>query len=82
MPFCPYCKKEIDYLEYWEEAANIAKFDGNGDYWDWNTVEVYRCGYDCPECGATLFDNHEDAVKFLNDGVEAHIKAMGNAREE
>jgi len=81
MPFCPNCGKKINRLIYWENAANVAKFDGK-DYYDWDTVEVYECGYECPECGTQLFDNEEDAERFLKDDLEAHIKAMGKVEED
>ena len=81
MPFCPKCGKEIDYLHYWENALNTAKFDGE-HYHDWDTVETYEYGYECPECGFPLFSNEDDAIKFLKDDVEAHIKAMGMTMED
>jgi len=81
MPFCPHCGKRIDHLVYWECSVNEANFYGD-TYGDFETVDVSECGYDCPECGVTLFSDEEDARKFLKDDVEAQLKAMGSLKEE
>jgi len=81
MPFCPKCGKEIDRLNYWQKKIEEAYFDGEGYDW-WDSDVVIERGYECPECGELLFDNEEDAKKFLDDDVEAHVKAIGNLKEE
>jgi hypothetical protein len=60
---CPNCGKNINYLDYWEEAVNTARYDG--DYTGWDTVEVIRCEYRCPECHTPLAQNRNQADKIL-----------------
>jgi len=61
---CPKCGATIEYLCYWEKAANI------GEYWpdglhNVRTDYVIEFYFLCPECGKILFDHEEAARKFL-----------------
>ena len=87
MPFCPRCGKRVDFLKNYvygctEEYNLRIAVNGEPLYEYLDTVEGEHEEYCCPKCGATLFDNREDAVKFLKDDVEVHIKAMGGLRGE
>jgi len=69
MAKCPKCDVEIDYLHYYEERGFTIEIDAEGK-------PIYEektergCGkYECPECAEELFDNEEDAIKFLKGSI-------------
>jgi len=72
MPKCPKCGKEIYHLlNIREEIAKyVLSYDGGekryffADSWqgDWSVFK-------CPRCHEDLFDNEEDAIKFLDGEV-------------
>ena len=77
MPVCPRCGKEIHFLKnYVYDCVNEYDFDGEG-YHFVDCVEGKAEEYCCPYCGAVLFDNEEDARKFLKGDLETQLKAMG-----
>jgi DNA-directed RNA polymerase subunit RPC12/RpoP len=75
MPKCPKCGKEIDFLEnYQYPTVDYYHFyldsEGNPqyEYMDGFSSKDDEGDYYCPECGEKLFDNEEDAIKFLKGG--------------
>jgi len=44
-----------------------ANFFPSGELSGWETVDVKEDSveYDCPKCGEKIFDNRDDAEKFL-----------------
>jgi len=90
MPFCPYCKKEIDHLVYREvwSYANVSftATSSSSDTIEYSDMEVEDCGveeswFECPHCRKELFSDEETAAKFLNGDVEAQLKLMGEAEK-
>ena len=76
MEECPECGGEIDYLTAFNtsvpQVSNFfVKADGETEY---EYVETSEEGTDyhyyCPKCNAFLFDNEEDAERFLKVEVE------------
>ena len=67
MPKCPECGTNIDHLIWYEKVWQKARFDGK-DYQGWDIVSVLEGYYACPECGADLFSDEEEARKFLEGG--------------
>jgi len=70
MPKCPKCGKEINGLYY--GAAEINRYwftieEGKANYSIDDSWTEYS-EYDCPECGAPLFTDEEEAEKFLRGG--------------
>jgi transcription initiation factor IIE alpha subunit len=68
---CPNCGKDIDFLKNYvsgiTEEFNFT-VDDRG-YPEYEHVDDLDAGADsefcCPECGATLFVDEEDAINFL-----------------
>ncbi|MHC1636291.1 MAG: hypothetical protein ACXQTS_06720 [Candidatus Methanospirareceae archaeon] len=53
---CPICNKHIGKLKCYE-------------IFTWSTVfERFRRYYCCPNCGEVLFDDEDEATKFLKTG--------------
>lgn len=70
MPKCPKCGKEIDHLIFDGCERMTAKVELNSvdmvDYVDWDSFGFdENSEYKCPECGAVLFTDEEDAGAFL-----------------
>jgi len=64
---CPECGEDIYALD--AKYTRMAQFyieDGDGVY---DSEDDFGCQggtvYYCPHCGKELFDNHNDALKFL-----------------
>ncbi len=76
---CPECKKVIDNLVNVESGSNsyIMTVDLN-KYASYKEEEFDPDSsvnvWDCPECSAELFNNEEDALKFL---LGAKVKKDG-----
>jgi predicted RNA-binding Zn-ribbon protein involved in translation (DUF1610 family) len=74
MPKCPKCGKEIDYLNYVESGEMVWRFSvlklNRKIEENWEQDEFYSDGsggyFECPECGETLFNNEDEAKKFLS----------------
>lgn len=76
---CPKCGKEIYILKEWStqvQGLEMTLGEDDEPQWD-NLTTVYEAEahglynetmYDCPECGATLFTDMDEAVKFLRGG--------------
>jgi hypothetical protein len=65
---CPYCNKDIDCLVNRRSGVATYEFDGNG-YWFLVFEADGDCNsWECPNCRKELFDNGEDAIKFLKGG--------------
>ena len=93
MPFCPYCGEEINtltlkcyavYVEHYEARINehgklVTEIEESEYLYDYDEEKP---SFMCPLCGEELFDNYEDAEKFLKGELDAQIKAMKNLREE
>jgi len=91
LPFCPKCGKEIDRLISVECPMYVKKYevyvaeDGLLDYGECvyeKLIENDVEGYECPECGETLFYSWQEAEEFLKGSVEAQIKAMGVLKKD
>jgi uncharacterized C2H2 Zn-finger protein len=72
---CPKCGKEIGFLKnylYPVVEYHHLSLDGEGkpqyEYMDSFSNEDGEGDYYCPECEEKLFDNEEDAIKFLKGG--------------
>ncbi|MCD6593469.1 hypothetical protein J7L00_05245 [Candidatus Bathyarchaeota archaeon] len=79
MPVCPYCEKEINYLEFEEDFSYlkircifVINENGEPDYRDeaWVDCKLDDVAYRCPRCGEKLFDNQCEAVAFLKGEAE------------
>jgi uncharacterized C2H2 Zn-finger protein len=69
-PKCPKCKKEISFLKNCtSDITEEYKFSVSGKgFPEYEFIDSVRDGRDefkCPECGATLFDNEDEAIRFL-----------------
>jgi hypothetical protein len=67
MPECPKCHKNIDHLIMWEKLWILNKLsikNGTDDSREAVATKEEE-SYDCPRCGATLFEDYNYAVKFL-----------------
>ena len=91
MPFCPYCKKELDHLVYrevWSYACvSFAATSNSPDTIEYSDMEIEDCNvedswFECPHCRKELFLDEETAISLLNGDVEAQLKVMGEARDE
>ncbi len=69
MAICPACKKKIEHLERWELATVGSKVfvDKTGQDLDLKEIsfEPENVDFICPECRTELFDDGEEALKFL-----------------
>jgi len=69
MPECPICHEYIDHLNHYRcgreysyytgENYNDHEFNGDGDV-----------GFECPDCGADVFNDEDNAQVFLNQDNE------------
>jgi hypothetical protein len=66
MPICPKCGTDIRKLIYVGPA--LANFYGAKDHWDYEDIQFLDDNgqYECSKCGRTLFNNEEDARRFMN----------------
>ena len=70
-PKCPSCGAEVSALIFsgleWVSATLTLDDYGNPQYtsWDSHDFAENESEYSCPKCYTKLFDNEEDAVKFL-----------------
>ena len=73
---CPKCGKEIDTLKnictnITHEYTFYIASNGEADYkYERDLSEYSESEYWCPECDAFLFDNEEEAERFLKGEVE------------
>ena len=71
MPRCPKCGKEIDHLRdfsaIWQEYNLTVDKDGvmHYEFIDASLPVDIDDEYQCPECSEVLFNDEEEAVKFL-----------------
>ena len=72
MSKCPECKKKIDHLHnvcsIWKRYNIDLDSKGHLNYSahdEWDGSNTDENGYDCPECGMTLFKDENDALVFL-----------------
>lgn len=73
MAKCPNCNAEVDHLVDWSKEWVARKFtvdsEGYGDYQaahDWDSADGSD-DYCCPDCGAALFHDEEQAIAFLKE---------------
>ena len=70
MPVCPKCGEEIAHLtrftKVWHEYKFSIDEEGNEqhEFVD-STVDGDNDEFECPECGILLFEDIEEAEKFL-----------------
>ena len=75
MPRCPYCNKEIGYLENIQECIVTWEFyldkDGNPCY-SLSPIDIEPTDdlneWDCPHCGRIIAYDEEEAACFLKGG--------------
>jgi predicted RNA-binding Zn-ribbon protein involved in translation (DUF1610 family) len=69
MPKCPKCGKEIDYvLEYHDVLTQTAIYADRSVELDRLDSGLDYLTYDCPECGAELFQSWDEAKAFIRAG--------------
>jgi hypothetical protein len=66
MPKCPKCKKQITHLVYRGTHSIVSDFDKSGNYENEGIENYDDMFYSCPECEATLFEEEDGALEFLN----------------
>ena len=66
---CPKCKEKIKYLEGYAEQRWIVELDKRGElkYKEIGEIDTPDT-FECPICNEEIFDNEEEAVKFLKGG--------------
>jgi hypothetical protein len=71
MPKCPKCKKEIDYLKYYEPREAYYHFRVRQSLADYEMIELLDLDevgdFECPECSEVLFNDEAEAEKFLRE---------------
>ena len=70
MPKCPKCGKEINELTVEVIDIGSVRLNSHGELEYEFASDIYGDSvkgikFTCPECGAELFDNEEDAEDFL-----------------
>lgn len=67
MTKCPSCKENINFFEYTENCFRSGTYDLESEWTCYNTtsLEDGKDEYNCPECQEVLFNNEDDAKKFL-----------------
>ena len=70
--YCPKCKKEIDYLNYYayeltKACVSIPEGYKELDYYHWDSLGTTKgeVNFECPECSEVLFHTDEEAKTFL-----------------
>jgi hypothetical protein len=63
---CPKCKKDITYLHAYSENKAIFTVIGEDAEYEWDNNMEGLIEYECPECSIKLFNNEEDAIRFLS----------------
>lgn len=62
---CPECGEEINHLHFYAWELQRADFDGE-KYSNWGSVgELEGYHYACPHCQYALFEEEDEAKKFL-----------------
>lgn len=63
---CPYCKKEIGYLNAYSEIVQTFELDDNreGEVNGMDYCDGFE-RFECPECGELIASNERDAIIFL-----------------
>ena len=70
---CPKCNDDIDSLRCVKKVTDdiFLAFDDQGLLWETRRCNQVSAGiktYMCPFCDAVLFENEDDAFKFLKKG--------------
>jgi len=88
-PFCPYCKKELDYLILKEDVVYVEHYkfwvDENGKerYDPIKEIPIDTDGTEfyCPHCKRVITRDHYEAALFISGDVEIQIKLVGMAEK-
>jgi predicted RNA-binding Zn-ribbon protein involved in translation (DUF1610 family) len=70
MPKCPKCNEQITYLHEYVQWEQKSHFEGVGDQYAMDMCSKEEYEYECPLCGAALFEDPEEAEKFLKGGKD------------
>ena len=77
MSLCPKCNEEIDNLNSYLKGEEKSKFypDDNGEAeYQWQDfIDGDNIDFECPNCGQVLFQDEEEALKFLIKGTQKEV---------
>lgn len=62
---CPKCNKKIDYLMHFSKVEACQDYNGGDDYGPMDFGNHTDDKYECPHCSKVLFEDDEDAKKFM-----------------